>query len=352
MKKLFALLLALAMVLACVGCAEKAPAATSEASDLGDPVTFKFALTVAESHPYSVASKNFAKIVEEKSGGNMKVDMYYDGSLGGDAELLDAMQMNSVTFALMGPAGVQALSPMYNFFDLPGLFETTDAAYEFQASDAVKELLAEEQLVASGIRGLGFYENGWYLFSNNDAEITTVADLNNMKMRSMTSDLAIKSWECLNVQPVTMPFGELFVSLQNGTVDGQETTVGSFYSSQFYEVQKYLTQSNRIFHVMTFLMSNTAWEALTEAQQAIIMEAVAESTLGHKENMVTYNQESIDDMVKNHGVVYTESLADGEFEKMKELSAPIYEAVKAIDPDMYEDLIAAADAANAKFPAK
>lgn len=62
-------------------------------------------------------------------------------------------------------------------------------------------------------------------------------------MRSMTSDMAIKSWEALNVQPVTMAFSELFVSLQNGTVDGQETTVGSFYSSQFYEVQKYLTQS-------------------------------------------------------------------------------------------------------------
>lgn len=49
----------------------------------------------------------------------MKVELYYDGSLGGDNELMDAMQMNGVTFALMGPAGVQTLCPMYNFFDLP-----------------------------------------------------------------------------------------------------------------------------------------------------------------------------------------------------------------------------------------
>lgn len=92
--------------------------------DLGDPQTFKFALTVASTHPYSIAAQDFAKIVEEKSGGNMKVELYYDGSLGGDNELMDAMQMNGVTFALMGPAGVQTLCPMYNFFDLASLVTT------------------------------------------------------------------------------------------------------------------------------------------------------------------------------------------------------------------------------------
>ena len=107
-----------------------------------------------------------------------------------------------------------------------------------------------------------------------------------------------------------MAFSELFVSLQNGTVDGQETTVGSFYSSQFYEVQKYLTQSNRIFHVMTFLMSQQAWDALTEAQQNILMEAVNESSLNHKEYMQKYNEDSINDMIQNYGVTYTDSLAE------------------------------------------
>lgn len=161
--------------------------------DLGDPQTFKFALTVASTHPYSIAAQDFAKIVEEKSGGNMKVELYYDGSLGGDNELMDAMQMNGVTFALMGPAGVQTLCPMYNFFDLPCLFETTDAAYAFQDSEAVSSLLQADELINNGVRGLGFYENGWYLISNNKSEITTIDQLSGMKMRSMTSDMAIKS---------------------------------------------------------------------------------------------------------------------------------------------------------------
>ena len=64
--------------------------------------------------------------------------------------------MNGVTFALMGPAGVQTLCPMYNFFDLPCLFETTDAAYAFQDSEAVSSLLQADELVNNGVRGLGF----------------------------------------------------------------------------------------------------------------------------------------------------------------------------------------------------
>ena len=206
-------------------------------------------------------------------------------------------------------------------------------------------------LSTNGIRGLGFYENGYYSISNNGKEITTVDGLNNLKLRSMTSDMAIKSWECLKVQPVAMPFGELFMAMQTGTVDGQETTIGSFYTSKFYEVQKYLTMANRIYHTMTFLMSDTAWNNLTEAQQNILLDAVNESKLAHKDYMTTYNEDAIKDMVDNHGLVVSE-LADGEFEKMREMSQSVYELVRGYDEDMYDKLIAAAEEANAAFPAE
>ena len=84
-----------------------------------------------------------------------------------------------------------------------------------------------------------------------------------------------------------MAFGELFMAMQTGTVDGQETTIGSFYTSKFYEVQKYLTLANRIYHTMTFLMSDAAWQGLTEAQQQILLEAVNESKMAHKDYMTT-----------------------------------------------------------------
>ncbi len=319
----------------------------SSGNQLGAPQSFKFGLTVSNTHPYAIASQNFAKLVEEKSGGNMKVDLFYDSSLGDDAALLEALQMNGVTFALMGPAGVQSLNPMYNFFDLPGLFESRDAAYAFQDSPKVQELLTS--LSNKGIIGLGFYENGFYAMTNNVRPITKIDDIKGMKMRSMTSDMAIKAWECLNAQPVPISFGELFLALQQGVVEGEETTIGSIYTSKFYEVQKYLTTSNRVFHVMTFLMSNTAWEALTEAQQKILMEAVAESKVGHKDFMTTYNANALEDMKNNRGVQIDE-LEDGEFEKMKQASQPIYDMVKNYNPDLYETLMSEADAANAAFP--
>ncbi len=354
MKKLLSACMAIVLSFGLLsGCGNTASSATSGAasgggSDLGTPQTFKFGLTVASTHPYAIASQNFAELVEEKSGGNMKVELYYDSSLGDDVALLESLQMNGVTFALMGPAGVQPLNPMYNFFDLPCLFESRDAAYAFQESEPVQTLLTS--MTDSGIIGLGFYENGFYSISNNAGPITKVEDLANLQMRSMTSDMAIKSWECLNVQPVPISFGELFLAMQQGVVDGQETTIGSFYTSKFYEVQKYLTNSNRVFHVMTFLMSNAAWEGLTEAQQNILLEAVAESKAAHKDYMTTYNEEALKDMQDNYGVTVSE-LEDGEFEKMREMSQPVYDMVEEYDPELYAQLMEEAEAANAAYPA-
>ena len=147
MKKLISLCLAMTMLLgSMVGCG-KTPTSSSgnpsnsEGGGLGTPQTFKFGLTVASTHPYSIAAQNFAELVEEKSGGNMTLDLYYDSSLGDDAALMESMQMNAVTFALVGPAGIAPMCPIYEFFDLPCLFATRDAAYAFQESEPVLELM-------------------------------------------------------------------------------------------------------------------------------------------------------------------------------------------------------------------
>ena len=82
------------------------------------------------------------------------------------------------------------------------------------------------------------------------------------------------------------------------------------------------------------------------------MEAVAESKMAHKDYMTTYNEDALKDMQDNYGVVVTESLDEGEFAKMKEMSQSIYEMVKGYDSALYDELMAAADAANAAHPAK
>jgi tripartite ATP-independent transporter DctP family solute receptor len=314
--------------------------------DLGEPVEFVFALTVANTHPYAVAAQNFASLVEEKSGGNMKVKLYYDGALGGDEELLNGMKMGNVTFAMVGAGSVATIEPIFEFFDLPCLFQTREEAYAFQESGAVKEMM--EGLSQYGYRGLGFYENGFYCISNKNQPIHKVEDMKNMKFRCMDgSDVAILGWELLNVQPVPMAFGELFLAMQQGVVEGQETTIGSFYSSRFYEVQKYLTMSNRLFHVMTFLMSEETWQGLSDGQKAILQEATEISMQDHKDYMVTFNDDAVKDMVENYGLEVVESLDEGEWEKMKELLAPVYQATEERNPDVYARLMEAAEDAIA-----
>ncbi|WP_434310455.1 TRAP transporter substrate-binding protein [Hominifimenecus sp. rT4P-3] len=318
----------------------------SGGEELGEPVELVFALTVANTHPYAIAAQNFASIVEEKSGGNMKVKLYYDGALGGDEELLNGMQMGNVTFAMVGAGSVAAIEPIFEFFDLPCLFKTREEAYAFQDTEAVKEMM--DGLAQYGYRGLGFYENGFYCISNKTQPIHKLEDMKNMKFRCMDgSDVAILGWELLDVQPVPMAFGELFMAMQQGVVEGQETTIGSFYSSRFYEVQKYLTMSNRLFHVMTFLMSENTWQGLTDGQKAIIQEATEASMEAHKEYMVTFNEDAVKDMVDNYGLEVVDTLDEGEWEKMKEQLAPVYAATEERNPEVYAKLMAAAEEAIA-----
>ena len=125
--------------------------------------------------------------------------------------------------------------------------------------------------------------------------------------------------------------------------------IGSFYTSKFYEVQKYLTLANRIYHTMTFLMSDAAWQGLTEAQQQILLEAVNESKMAHKDYMTTYNEDALQDMIENHGLVVSE-LSEGEFEKMREMSQPVYDLVESYDPERYAALMEAAKLPIPSFP--
>ena len=86
------------------------------------------------------------------------------------------------------------------------------------------------------------------------------------------------------------------------------------------------------------------------AQQNILLEAVAESKAAHKDYMTTYNEEALKDMQDNYGVTVSE-LEDGEFEKMREMSQPVYDMVEEYDPELYAQLMEEAEAANAAYPA-
>lgn len=353
MKKLISICLAAALLAGClVGCGRTEGPANNPSTPngssagggegLGDPQSFKFGLTVANTHPYSVAAQNFAKLVEEKSGGNMKVDLFYDGALGDDAALIESMQMNAVTFALVGPAGIAPMCPIYGFFDLPCLFQTRDAAYAFQESDAVWELMSS--LSTNGIRGLGFYENGYYSISNNGKEITTVDGLNNLKLRSMTSDMAIKSWECLKVQPVAMPFGELFMAMQTGTVDGQETTIGSFYTSKFYEVQKYLTNSNHVPQCNVIFMGKSTFDSLPAPYQEIVSQAFTE-LLPTAQQLADESMEADFDFLIEKGMTFVDfDQIDGLRQKLRDacVENAVARTGQTVNPALVDAYLAAA----------
>lgn len=353
LKKLWTLLLSLVLLLSCCACGP-APSQTEQpapAPEAAEPVILKFGLTVAANQPYAVSMQQFADRVAELSEDRLQVEMFFDGSLGGDRELYESLQVNAVQLTAIGPASICNLIPEYALFDLPCVFETVDAAHGVQDGAAGQALLQAAEDSGVGLKALAYYDNGWYQISNNHAPLTRVEQLQGVDIRSMQSSLQMHSWECLGANPTVIAWNELYMSLQQGLVTAQETTVGSFYSAAFYDSQSYLTLSDRLFHVMVLFISEQCWDKLSPEQRDIISQAAAETAAAHRDFNQQQTAAMLDLLREEHGV-QVDLLEEGQWQLMRELSQPVYEETRQYiaNDSLYQLFLDAAAEANGDFP--
>lgn len=242
---------------------------------LASEIVIKFSHVVAENTPKGQGAELFKKLVEERLAGKVKVEVYPSSALFGDAKELEALALGDVQLLAPSLSKFDRYTPKLAIYDLPFLFDNIEAVDRFQASEGGQELL--KSMEDSGFLGLGYWHNGMKQLSANKP-LRLPADAAGLKFRIQASDVLLAQFEALHANPQKMAFAEVYQALQVGTVDGQENTWSNIYSQKFFEVQKYITESNHGVLDYLLLTSTEFWENLPDDIRSELDKIVAEVT--------------------------------------------------------------------------
>ena len=210
------------------------------ASETG-PILIKFAHVVADNTPKGQGALLFQKLAEERLGGKVKVEVYPNSSLYGDANELEALANNEVQLLAPSLAKFEKFTKQLQVFDLPFLFDDLDAVNRFQKRAKGRQLL--RSMEDHNIVGLAYWHNGMKQLSATKA-LLVPGDAAGLKFRIQPSSVLEAQFNQLGATPLVLPFAEVFEALKSGKVEGAENPWSNIYSKQLHGVQPFITKTN------------------------------------------------------------------------------------------------------------
>ena len=245
------------------------------ASALAETV-FQLGTTVNEQDSFQVAAEKFAELVAERTGGEYKIEIYPNGSLGGESDMLDSMSMGMLDMGIITSGPFVNFSEMMGVLDMPYLFATNEEAYEVLDGEIGKELLGT--LEEAGLKGLAYAERGFRNVTTSVRPVNSAADLKGLKLRVMENEVYTATFKALDVNAVPMAWAEALTAMQQGTIEGQENPVNVMYSYKLWEYgQKYATFDRHSYATAIITMSLDVFNTLDEETQAIFKQSAQEA---------------------------------------------------------------------------
>ena len=239
----------------------------------------KVTLVYAEVNPLDTivgqTASEFKRLVEEKSGGSITIDVRDSGVLGSENDVLDAIvggddsiDMSRISaFALTSYGAKKSM-----LLSIPYTFENRDHWWAFANSDLAQEFLNEPQEIGLPLRGIFYGEEGFRHFFSR-TPVNGIEDLNGLKIRVSNDPVMNGMVEGLGGSPTVVSFGELYSALNTGVCDAAEQPIANYKSNAFPEVANNLILDGHTLGAIQCVITDTAWAKLTPAQQAVIMEA-------------------------------------------------------------------------------
>ena len=222
---------------------------------------------------YKLAEK-FAELVKEKSGGKITFDIYFSGQLGNTGELHQGVVAGSIDFGCGMTSDLVDFVPENGLFDLPNVFPDVRTMRKVMRGDFLGVMNKYNE--KGGIHMLCYADAGFRQLSSNKP-VHVLSDLGGQKIRVMPNPNHVAYWKALGANPIAMEFGEVFMALQQKTIDGQENPYMNIVGNNMQEVQKYIIETNHVGHVITFIMNNDLYSGLPDAVRALVDECAAEA---------------------------------------------------------------------------
>lgn len=269
--------------------------------EAANPITLKYGHGDNERAVFHTGAVAFKEEVEKLSNGTIKIQIFPNSQLGTLREMFEGLQMGTVDFATSVSSVVANFCPEISVYDLPCLLD--DYAHAYRTLDGSVGEYLNGQLRKNGVEPLGWWQIGFRnITCSKDVQI--IDDLKGKRIRIMPSNIFRDMFLQVGVDPVPMDWGELFTALQQGTVDGQENPYTQILDTNFYEVQKYLIESEHAYSPGLLAMSAKTWGKLNEEQRAIIKESAKVATLVARQATEDRVKKAKEELVEKHGMQF------------------------------------------------
>ena len=293
---------------------------------------YKFAHSMAEDTPRHQSMLYFKEQIEEKTNGRIMVEIYPNGTMGNEAELMDMVKIN----AIQGTSGSQfaKANPQYLIYNMPFMFESAEE-FQFILDSEFETMLAD-----------GAIENGYYIpttgiaggfrqITNNVRPITSVEDIEGLKIRTPPLDPIIKAMTALKANPTQIAYSETYMALKTGVAEGQENPPSNIVEKKFYEVQEYMSIVNYIISPECFFTSYEWYASLPEDLQVIFDEVAKETMQLRTDTWLASEDEKIEIIGENCEI---NTVSPEELERFRELCVPVWDEFVAEGSFSQEDL--------------
>ncbi len=242
--------------------------------------TMKISISIGQNSHQGIGIDVFAKEVERRTAGRYKVQTFYSGSLGGERESIEAVQLGTQELTLSSTGPVPNFVPAARILDIPFLFRDKAHARAVLDGPIGQDMLKEFE--SKGFKALAWAENGVRHMTNSKRAVNAPEDLKGLKMRTMENPVHVAAYKGFGIVTTPMAFPEVFTALQQGTVDGQENPLSVIMAAKFDQVQKHLSLTGHVYSPAIFLMNKAAFDKLGAADQQAFLAAAVEATKANR----------------------------------------------------------------------
>lgn len=266
--------------------------------------TLKLGYILSRQSQLGAGGDVFAEEITKRTGGRYRIEQYPDSALGGEVEMLKAVQLGTVDLAFITGAPMPNVLPEIGVFNIPFLFRDANHAHAVLDSPIGQAYLAKFR--SKDLVALAWGENGLRHLTNSRREVRAPADLKGLKLRLPQSVVMLAGFKALGADVKPLAFPLLYGALQSGEFDGQENPIATILSSKFYQVQKYLTLSGHVYDPAILFLSVDAFGDLSADDKKSFIEAATLAGQASRQYAAAAQKNGIAELEKNGMKVVTD----------------------------------------------
>ena len=285
---------------------------------------------------YGVGAVAFCDGVEKGTQGRYKCQQYPNNALGGEREMIEAVQIGTQDLANVSTGPLGNFVPEVKVVDIPFLFRDYDHARKVMDGPIGQDLL--KKMTSKGVVGLAWTENGFRHMTNSKRAIYTPDDAKGLKMRTMENKVHMDGYRTFGINPTPMAWPEVFGALQQGTVDGQENPIPVVLSGKLWQVQKHFSMTNHVYSPAVLVLSPAIWQKLSDADKAVFVDAAKKASIVQRKKVnddensgvAQMEKEGMQVVKKVDGEAFRKAVAPAYANFSKEFGADKIAAIQAV----------------------